>query len=296
MIQPGTLWDTLVERTRAAQECRALRPIETTQRFIEDGGVRFVLRQVSSLAHKARDKAARSAEPANPFLPYEEPLFVADISETHVALLNKFNVIAHHLLIVTRRFEDQERLLSVADFDALWICMAEFDALGFYNGGTPAGASQPHKHLQMVPLPMAPPAPGLPMEALLRNTQEPGITTVPGLPFAHAFCRLPRGIERNPTAAAAFSEIRYLELLTTAGIPPTPAPEGPRQSAPYNLLLTRDWMLLVPRSREHFERVSVNALAYAGSLFVRDDAQMGRVVRAGPMRVLAAVGMPGKSG
>ncbi|NIO40609.1 MAG: phosphorylase, partial [Burkholderiales bacterium] len=38
----------------------------------------------------------------NPFLPYGKDLFVSDISETHLALLNKFNVIDYHLLIVTR--------------------------------------------------------------------------------------------------------------------------------------------------------------------------------------------------
>ena len=32
--------------------------------------------------------------------------------------------------------------------------LAEFDGLGFYNGGETAGASQPHKHLQIVPLPL----------------------------------------------------------------------------------------------------------------------------------------------
>jgi len=296
LIQPGALWPILAARTAAALDSGALRPIETTQRFVDDGGVRFLVRQVSSLARKALDTATGKSKPSNPFRPYEEALFVADVSGTHVALLNKFNVIPPHLLIVTRRFEDQELILDIRDFQALWTCMAEFDALGFYNGGTPAGASQPHKHLQMVPLPMAPPAPGVPMDALLRSTQGPAITTVPGLPFAHAFCRLPRGIERNPTAAAELSETRYLELLTAARIPPIPAPDGPRQSVPYNLLLTRDWMLLVPRSRERFEDVSVNALAYAGSLFVRDDAQMERVIRAGPMRVLTAAGMPSKSG
>ena len=47
-----------------------------------------------------------------------------------------------------------------------------------------------------------------------------------------------------------------------------------RQSAPYNLLATRRWMLLVPRSRDCFDSVPVNALGFAGSLFVRDEAQM----------------------
>ena len=69
-------------------------------------------------------------------------------------LLNKYNVVPHHLLIITRHFESQESALTQADFQALWTCLAEYDSLGFYNSGESAGASQPHKHLQTVPLPM----------------------------------------------------------------------------------------------------------------------------------------------
>ena len=64
-----------------------------------------------------RDK---QAEVKNPFLPYEEDLFVADLSDAHLLLLNKYNVVAHHLLVVTRRFEPQSDLLNSADLDAAW--------------------------------------------------------------------------------------------------------------------------------------------------------------------------------
>ena len=84
----------------------------------------------------------------DPFLPYEPEMFVADISPTHVCLLNKFNVIDHHLLVVTRAFEEQDAAINAADFAALWACMAEVDGLAFYNAGKLAGASQRHKHLQ----------------------------------------------------------------------------------------------------------------------------------------------------
>ncbi|TMH28158.1 MAG: hypothetical protein E6H63_09175 [Betaproteobacteria bacterium] len=59
--------------------------------------------------------------------------------------------------------------------------------------------------------------------------------------------------------------------------------------APYNLLVTRDWMLVVPRRQERYESISVNALGFAGSLFVRDAAELELVRRAGPMNVLRAV-------
>jgi sulfate adenylyltransferase (ADP) / ATP adenylyltransferase len=43
---------------------------------------------------------------------------VAHLSPTHVCLLNKFNVVAHHVLVVTREFEQQTSPLNAADFDA----------------------------------------------------------------------------------------------------------------------------------------------------------------------------------
>jgi hypothetical protein len=58
---------------------------------------------------------------------------------------------------------------------------------------------------------------------------------------------------------------------------------------PYNLLVTRSWMLLVPRSRDSALGVSVNALGFAGALLVRDHAQMVAVVDLGPMTVLRRV-------
>ncbi|MEF1435428.1 hypothetical protein QWU86_11430, partial [Neisseria gonorrhoeae] len=61
---------------------------------------------------------------------------------------------------------------------------------------------------------------------------------------------------------------------------------------PYNLLVTPQWMLLVPRTLERVEGISVNALGFAGSLFVRDTAQMQIVRRLGPMTVLERVAVP----
>jgi ATP adenylyltransferase len=62
-----------------------------------------------------------------------------------------------------------------------------------------------------------------------------------------------------------------------------------RHSMAYNLLATRRWMLVVPRSRERFESISVNAFGFAGSLFVRSREQAARVREHGPMAVLREV-------
>ena len=300
-LQPGTLWPAILRQTEHALRCGALRPIETIQTLIEEGGVRFLVREVSSLARKeearqAPNDSAATCSAVNPFLPYDPDLFVADISDTHVALLNKFNVIDHHLLIVTRRFESQEALLDLADFAAWVACMAEFDGLGFYNGGADAGASQPHKHLQIVPLPLGESGPAVPIESVLESASMEGpIGTLPGLPFRHAFAYLERGPAASRHAAHAALDC-YLALLEAAGLGAIEVNGELHQSAPYNLLVTPRWMLLVPRSSERVEGMSVNALGFAGSLFVRDAAQMQVIKRLGPMSMLQRVAVPAVMG
>ena len=61
-------------------------------------------------------------------------MFVDVLTDTHLCLLNKFNVVEHHLLIVTREFEDQDRYLTEEDFAAGLAGLAEYDSLLFYNG------------------------------------------------------------------------------------------------------------------------------------------------------------------
>jgi len=60
----------------------------------------------------------------------------------------------------------------------------------------------------------------------------------------------------------------------------------------YNLLATRDWILMVPRSQDSFASISVNSLGFAGSLFVRDEEQMQILKDQQPMTILTQVAMP----
>ncbi|WP_277183764.1 phosphorylase [Caballeronia sp. BR00000012568055] len=267
-------WQAILSQTETALACGALRSFETRQSAIEDGGMRFILQnavnlarkeQASKLAEKA--KADNTAARRDPFSPCEAALRVGDIGERHFLLLNKFNVLAHHLLIVTSQFESQDAWLNEYDFAALFACFDQFDGLGFYNGGTVAGSSQPHKHLQIVPLPLDDHS--LPIEPLIEAARsDDGIFSVPQLPFAHAAAWLDHQDAHDV----------YRALLLAIGI---------EEASPYNLLVTRRWMMAVPRAISHVEGVAVNALGFAGSLFVRDDAQRAVVESLGPMKLLA---------
>ncbi len=289
-FQPGTLRQRIIDQSRLAIEHGVLRTIDTEQRFLEDHAVAFVIRVVSSLEHKQQNQRIQqmksSGRRVNPFLPPEPALFVSDVSSTHLAVLNKFNVIEHHLLIVTRSFEHQEKLLNESDFAALWRCLGELPSLGFYNGGTVAGASQLHKHLQLVPLPFAATGPPIPIQPLLRSSSPIGqVGVCDQLPFRHAFVRLGPQARRADMLRAL-----YFAMLETVGLDPVERPDGAYQPGPYNLLVTGDWMLLIPRSKECFDAVSINGLGYAGSLFVKDERQAALIKKHGPMSVLTEVG------
>ncbi|WP_233881081.1 ATP adenylyltransferase family protein [Paraburkholderia flagellata] len=297
-----TLRAAIERQTAHALACGALHPIETAHTFIDDGGMRFYVRVAENLARKAaarltpQTSVASSSQPRrDPFLPYEQDLFVGDLSPTHVALLNKFNVIDQHLLIVTRRYEPQEALLDAADFSALIEALREIDGLAFYNGGAAAGASQPHKHLQMVPLPLAGHGPHVaPLEVLVGRAQAVHgarpIAIVPGLAFRHAFARLDLGPDSGtPDDAAPVALDCYRALLDAAGVPAVDVGGVAHQGAPYNLLVTRRWMLVVPRTAECVEGISVNSLGFAGSFFVRNAAQLQTLAQLGPMAALERV-------
>jgi len=174
-IAPGSLFSRIEEQTRVGEREGALLTIATTERIVEAEGVPFVVRCVDSLARKDRARRKQPAR-ANPFLPTEPALTLGTAPTGHVAVLNKFNVLEHHLLLVTPAFRHQEELLAPADFLAFWWANGELPSLGFYNGGEAAGASQPHKHLQIAPLPLGSGS-DLPVEARLRIDEGPSALT-----------------------------------------------------------------------------------------------------------------------
>jgi len=296
VLKPGTLWTRIQEQTQHGLECGALQSIATDYEFVEENGVNFLVRILTNLTRKdeakqKQDKAAKKGKDFNPFLPYEEDLFVSDISPTHLCLLNKFNVVENHLLIVTREFEEQESLLNWQDFQAMWACLKEIDGLVFYNGGKIAGASQKHKHLQLVPTPLAPnQTESIPIAPLFTSAVFEGdIGTIPDLPFRHGFYRFDNDLINSPNHAAQITFEIYHKLLKAVNSNSDDTQNN--YSIAYNFLATREWMFIVPRSQEHFESISVNSLGFAGALLVRNQQQMQMLKDYKPMGVLQQVGV-----
>ena len=312
MVNPSPAWDAtdlrsmIHQRSRHALDCGALQPIQTRHELVAQGGMEFVVRVVANLVRKEQsdrnqERQRQTGQEVNPFLPYDPDLFVTDLSETHLCLLNKYNVVEDHILIVTRAFEEQDSWLTRGDLAALASCLGTIDGLGFYNGGRLAGASQRHKHLQVIPPPLGPEGGLLPLARMIANlemgTDRPGATRPaiaqgyyqsPLFGFRHGILPLPTGWWTAPEAATLLEQ-HYRQLLTHLGADLS----APPRSFPYNLLVTRQWMVVVCRRQDRYQSIPVNSLGFAGSLLVKDETQLALVKQLGPMTILQQVACQG---
>ncbi len=290
------LWDSVTRTTLSAYASGALHSIPTESHskteVVGDVPVNFQIRVVKNLARKSaemksRAKQAPQAKDFNPFLPYDPQLYVGELTAHYRCLLNKFNVMDHHILMVTTQFVPQLEPLSREDFLAAQLCLEARDGLVFYNGGPEAGASITHKHLQMVPLPLCPES--FPFFSLINaSSTEAGEAVQSSLPFAHLVASASQ--HDNIQTRAEENWRCYRTMASQLGL----LPEREESPLPHNLLLTRRHLWVVPRRCERHAGLAVNALGFAGTLLVKDQQQLETLQSTGCLPLLQAVA--GRSG
>ncbi len=276
------------ERTRSALASGDLKPLVTEQTELDDAGLHFVVRSVSTLAGKSAAIPGGPRDPNfNPFLAPDPALKLGPLGERHTAILNKFPVSQRHIVIATNEFREQLEPLDRSDFAALARVLVEAGGLGFYNGGVQAGASQRHKHLQWIPRAQGNASVDEWLQGLPVGAPPLAVAAHPQLRMKHCFVRVDCevGLPFERVAQSVHEGfVRAIEELELA-------PDERGLLPPSNLLVADGWLLLVPRGREHFEEISINALAFGGTFFVREAAKLQALRAAGPLRALAAVGV-----
>ncbi|WP_374586640.1 DUF4922 domain-containing protein [Ideonella dechloratans] len=283
MTRPWTEPIAAAQQNAIAQG--AMVALQSVDHAVQQDGLEFVVSHLSSLSLKDLAKILQQRSGANPFLPYEPAMFVADLSDSHVLLLNKFPIFPDHVMVVTRRFMPQTGELELADFAALAEPMCGIDGAAFmFNGGKEAGASQPHRHLHVLPRHRLPLLPRFPTGAAPLT-----VHTLPFFDFLHAY--LPLDAQLPPTAWA-----RQLQDAVQTGFAHCGLAPHLGELPPYNLLGTRQGVLVVPRRREHWSdgsvHLSVNALNFGGWVGVKGPEQIDPVCQAGLKATLAAVTQP----
>ncbi|KAF6265779.1 ATP adenylyltransferase-domain-containing protein [Scenedesmus sp. NREL 46B-D3] len=318
--QCSALWSKVLQVYDAAQASGAATKADTKVHTYRDGNVEFVLRIASALKSKPKGLSGSAGSAAtpnkqqqqqgppagfrNPFLPYEEALWVQHLSGSHTLLLNKFNVVPHHVLVVTREFESQQEPLNARDLAATQQVLDAMPRGGvaFYNCGEHSGRSQPHKHLQIVPLPFQED------QASQQQQQQPQQTSAAQMPVQQLISAAQAAAGAQPLqpfpvrqapfrayAAVLGQSATAEQLEAAAGQLLAHCQAGLPAPVSYNVILTQQLLLMVPRKQESCGRIAVNSLGFAGTILLRSEEDLQFAQQQGPMSMLAEVGQPWSS-
>jgi ATP adenylyltransferase/5',5'''-P-1,P-4-tetraphosphate phosphorylase II len=209
---------------------------------------------------------------------------VCEINNSHVLAFNKFAVYRPHLLLLTKDgYKRQTSDLVVEDFQALWKVLSlkggdeeeEGKWMGIYNCGKEGGCSRAHKHMQVFPLPED-----------TRNTMlpssDPAATSVRP-PVRHYSVQLDEGTSHEGVfqiyRAMVKTERRVSQLQE-------------EDHLPHNVLLTKSWIVFLPRRTGDVDGLGLNAASMLGLVAVKDEAEHERWLEMGVEKVLKEAGMP----
>jgi len=210
------------------------------------------------------------------------------LENSYALLLNKFQVFTNHFLIVTSDFEPQTNHLSLRDFRAVYEVIERLgdDYLFFYNRGHLSGASQPHKHIQLVRFCNDD---GTIRFPLLPHLLANGSIQLPIRHFLHFF------EESDSEGSAERAHDVYMRALREMNVweesqheeddrhkvevVSTDMNSGEEEHhvvnfnvASYNFLFCTKFLFVVPRRREHFYGLmSCNSLSFVHCLYCKSE-------------------------
>ena len=86
-----------------------LKSIDFVSEIVPDGNIDFVVKFLKILKDKPEPtKDTFTKEMKDPFLPpFEDGSWIAELSETHDLIFNKYNIAKSHVIVITKRFEAQ---------------------------------------------------------------------------------------------------------------------------------------------------------------------------------------------
>ncbi|WP_320676853.1 ATP adenylyltransferase [Prochlorococcus sp. MIT 1300] len=272
-------WRKALIRTNQALENGALVHLRTkVETLTNNPGNDFELRSLS-VPTPAHLNAA--GPKINPFRPWDKRLEIECVSKEHVLILNKYPVHKGHMLLITKRWEPQNGWISIEDWNAIAKIDYDTSGLWFFNSSSNAGASQPHRHLQLLRR-----ASG----EMICPREDWFIDRIKNKKDETVLDRSCLVIQREPTSNQQEGIIlmqKYCELVTAMSIGDPMRDEAPR--TPYNLLITPRWIAVIKRRKEGAYGFSINGLGFAGYLLSTEDSDIEWLQKHGPTSLIESV-------
>ncbi|KAK6335171.1 hypothetical protein TWF718_010608 [Orbilia javanica] len=255
----------------------------STPEYVEHEGFQFEFRLAPALLKKpilSRNAPGRS-KPVGPFVDPDPDFVVGKIGETHTLIFSKFCVPRPHLVLHTNQFELQSDDLTKSDLDSAWRVLGAFSktpSMMIYNCGVDAGSSQGHKHMQVFPKPEGR---NFNLFPDLTSLPEGNVVTLPNVPYKHYIIALPE----RPTADDLVERYRTLVGLAKLTLQDT-------GGTAHNVVMTKDWIMVIPRSSKGFEGVGANAAGMVGMVWVGSEEERNRWTSLGLGAYLQKLGVP----
>ena len=272
-MRSETYWEKALEQTSLSINNNSLYPIETkvvTEDFYEKND--FIIRKLDTSRFK---KGVCYGPKQNPFNPWEKILEIEKIGNNHQLILNKYPVQKGHILLITNTWKPQNGWLDIDDWDAIKKVNNDTSGLWFFNSSPIAGASQPHRHIQLLRRSFGEvscPRERWFLDLEISNDNE---------------TKLKKNIvvsQFNFLKNSSYIYELYLELTKKIGLGDPINNEKPKY--PYNILFTNNWIAIIKRRYDHLYGFSVNGLGFAGYLLITEKSNIDYLKKFGPEKLL----------
>ncbi len=277
-MKSESIWSTALEISRKAVDCGAVIPLDTikfkSNKKFSDYELRFLKGPIPKFLIEYGPKR-------NPFIPWDTRLEIKTIGKNHTLILNKYPVQIGHMLLITNNWKPQNGWLNIDDFEAIKYVDNDTTGLWFFNSSKEAGASQPHRHFQLLPRHnneiICPRYDWF--CSLLNNTND--INSL----ISHCVSIKPRNKKKDSDSNDLFNS--YRSMINEMKLGNIDLIDKPLK--PYNLLITSEWISLITRKTDRSNGFSINALGFAGYFLGTKRSDVDSLINFGPERILKDV-------
>ena len=272
------IWSKALEISSKAVDCGAVIPLETkkykSNDYFSDYELRFLKSPIPKYLREYGPKR-------NPFIPWDSRLEICPVNYKHNLILNKYPVQIGHMLLITNSWVPQNGWLTFDDFKAIVYIDNDTSGLWFFNSSKEAGASQPHRHFQLLPRHYNENiCPRYEWFCSLLNKTKDNTSKI-----SHCVSIKPRYKNSKSKANDLFNSYKSMALDMNLG----EIESIDKPLKPYNLLITSEWIALITREKDRSNGFSINALGFAGYFLGTNKSNVDILIKFGPEEILKDV-------
>ena len=277
MVKSEIIWSKALKISKKAIDCGAVIPLHTIKYHSDKNLCDYQLRFLKSVFPNS---ITEYGPKSNPFIPWDRRLEIEGINDQHILILNKYPVQLGHMLLISNSWKPQNGWLNIIDFEAIITVDNDTTGLWFFNSDKQAGASQPHRHFQLLRRDNYEQA--CPRNqwfiSLLNNKLDSSSI------LARSIIVKPRTKSKS-NAIDLFNCYKSMCLEMDIGV----IGVDNKPLHPYNLLITNDWIALIRRSTHKSFGFKINALGFAGYFLATKNSNTDILIKSGPDEILNQV-------